>query len=324
MTDRIDATIWMQHAWRNRLQSLFLLLLMAAFLALLGTLLWGPDGIWFMLTIGVMAILLGPTVSPQWVMRLYGARRLSPDEAPELHEMVRTLAARADIGHLPELYYLPSSMLNAFAVGNSRHSAIAVTDGLLRHLSPRELRGVLAHEISHVRNNDLFVMGLADTFSRATSTLSLMGQFLLLVNLPLILVSGATISWLAIFLLVFAPTFSTLAQLALSRTREFDADLGAAWLTEDPEGLASALRKIEKIQGSWLERIFMPGRGIPEPSILRTHPDTEERIARLLSLKTRFGERPPALPADARPWLGGLADPVRRPPRWHIGSGLWH
>ncbi len=324
MSETIDSTIWLRHAWRNRLQSLFLLLLMAAFLALLGTLLWGPDGIWFMLTIGAMAIVLGPTVSPQWVMRLYGARKLSPDEAPELYEMIRELATRAEIGHVPEIYYLPSSMLNAFAVGNSRQSAIAVTDALLRHLTPRELRGVLAHEISHVRNNDLFVMGLADTFSRATSTLSLMGQFLLIVNLPLILMSGATISWFAIFLLVFAPTFSALAQLALSRTREFDADLGAAWLTEDPEGLASALRKIEKIQGSWLERIFMPGRGVPEPSILRTHPDTEERIARLLSLKKRFGSHPPQLPDHISPWIGSFAEPVERPPRWHFGSGLWH
>ena len=324
MSDTIDTTIWYRHVWRNRIQSVILLLTMALFLTLLGTLLWGPDGVWFMLTVGAMAVLLGPTVSPQWVMRLYGARKLSADEAPALHQMVRELAERADIGHVPEIYYLPSSMLNAFAVGNSRQSAIAVTDGLLRHLTQRELFGVLAHEISHVRNNDLFVMGLADTFSRATSTLSLMGQFLLLLNLPLILLSGATISWFAIFLLVFAPTLSSLAQLALSRTREFDADLGAAWLTRDPEGLASALEKIEQIQGSWLERIFMPGRGIPEPSVLRTHPDTSERIARLMSLKARLGGAEPALPDRPAPWVSTLDGPVERPPRWHMGSGLWH
>ncbi len=324
MSSDIDATIWLRHAWRNRLQSLILLVVMAIFLALLGTLLWGPDGIWFMLTVGALAVLLSPSISPRLVMHLYGARKLQPGELPELQRILVELAERAEIGHVPEIYYLPSSMLNAFAVGNRQQSAIAVTDGLLRHLTPRELRGVLAHEISHVRNNDLFVMSLADTFSRATSTLSLMGQFLLLLNLPLILLSGATISWLAIFLLVFAPTFSGLAQLALSRTREFDADLGAAWLTGDPEGLASALRKIEKIQGSWLERIFMPGRGIPEPSILRTHPETEERVARLLSLKKQFGEgiQPPLDSMSS--WMAGFSAPVERPPRWHIGSGLWH
>ena len=324
MSDTIDTTIWYGHAWRNRIQSVVLLLVMALFLTLLGTLLWGPDGIWFMLTIGAMTVLLGPTVSPQWVMRLYGARKLSLDEAPALHRMVRQLAERAGIGHVPEIYHLPSSMLNAFAVGNSRQSAIAVTDGLLRHLTQRELFGVLAHEISHVRNDDLFVMGLADTFSRATSTLSLMGQFLLMLNLPLILLSGATISWFAIFLLVFAPTLSSLAQLALSRTREFDADLGAAWLTQDPEGLASALKKIEQIQGSWLERIFMPGRGIPEPSVLRTHPDTEERIARLMLLKKRLGEGEPALPDLPALRLAAFDGAVERPPRWHMGSGLWY
>ncbi len=324
MSSDIDTAIWLRHAWRNRLQSLILLVVMAIFLALLGTLLWGPDGIWFMLTIGALAVLLSPSVSPRLVMRLYGARKLLPGELPELQQMVVALAERAEIGHVPEIYYLPSSMLNAFAVGNRQRSAIAVTDGLLRHLTPRELRAVLAHEISHVRNNDLFVMGLADTFSRATSTLSLMGQFLLLLNLPLILLSGATISWFAIFLLVFAPTFSGLAQLALSRTREFDADLGAAWLTRDPEGLASALRKIEKIQGSWLERVFMPGRGIPEPSVLRTHPETEERVARLLSLKKQFADSTRPAPAAMTSSLAEFSAPVERPPRWHIGSGLWH
>lgn len=325
MSSDIDSRIWLRHVWRNRLQSLLLITVMAIFLALLGTLLWGPDGIWFMLTVGAMTVLLSPSVSPHLVMRLYGARKLLPGELPELHNMLAVLAERAQIGHVPEIYYLPSSMLNAFAVGNRRQSAIAVTDGLLRHLTQRELQAVLAHEISHVRNNDLFVMGLADTLSRATSILSLTGQFLLLINLPLILLSGATISWFAIFLLVFAPTFSGLAQLALSRTREFDADLGAAWLTGDPEGLASALRKIEKVQGTWLERIAMPGRGIPEPSVLRTHPETEARVARLLSLKKQFSDSTQPIPDNSHSsWMTGFETPVERPPRWHMGSGLWH
>ena len=324
MTAGIDADVWLRHAWMNRIQSLLLLLFMAIFLALLGTLLWGSAGIWFMLTVGAMAVVFSPAVSPRLVMRLYGARKLSPGELPELFRMTAELAERAEIGHVPEIYYLPSAMLNAFAVGNRRQSAVAVTDGLLRQLTLRELRGVLAHEISHVRNNDLFVMGLADTLSRATSTLSLMGQFLLLINLPLILVSGVQINWFAIFLLVFAPTLSSLAQLALSRTREFDADLGAASLTGDPEGLASALQKIEKIQGSWLERIFMPGRGIPEPSILRTHPETDERVARLLSLRQRFRDAPSSLPDRVTGGLEDFSNVVERPPRWHVGSGLWH
>jgi heat shock protein HtpX len=257
-------------------------------------------------------------------MRLYGASRIGADQAPVLWKAVSRLAERAELPARPELYYVPSRMLNAFAVGTRERSAIAVTDGLLRQLDLRELVGVLAHEISHVRNNDLWVMGLADMFSRATSTLSLVGQFLLLLNLPLVMFSAVSINWLAILLLVFAPTLSALTQLALSRTREYDADLNAARLTGDPAGLASGLAKIERLQGGWLERIFMPGRRIPEPSLLRTHPQTEERIARLMALKPALagGERLPfEEPAfDAR---AGMGRPVLPPPRWHI-SGLWH
>jgi heat shock protein HtpX len=215
-------------------------------------------------------------------------------------------------------------MLNAFAVGAPNQAAIAVTDGLLRNLTLREVAGVLAHEISHVRSNDLWVMGLADLFSRATSLMSLMGQFLLLLNIPLLLFGQAAINWFVVLLLIFAPNLSALAQLALSRTREYDADLNAARLTGDPEGLARALQKIEHVQGGWLERIFMPGRRVPEPSLLRTHPQTDERISRLLALRRqvpRFQER---ILVDSTPDLTSiLGRPVVRLPGWHI-SGLWH
>lgn len=222
------------------------------------------------------------------------------------------------------MYYVPSQMLNAFAVGTRKHAAIAVTDGLVRQLDMRELVGVVAHEISHVRNNDLWVMGLADMFSRTTSILSLIGQFLLFLNLPLILLSQVTVNWFAIFLLIFAPNLSALAQLALARTREFDADLNAARLTGDPDGLASALVKIERAQGGWMERILMPNRRVPVPSLLRTHPETEERVRRLMELKPEL--------QSAEILLAGEPDfdryavfgkPVSRPPRRHIG-GLWH
>ena len=98
-----------------------------------------------------------------------------------------------------------------FAVGSPARSAVAVTDGLIRQLGLRELLGVLAHEVSHIRSNDLWVMGLADMFSRATSVLSLLGQVLLLINLPLLLFSSATISWWVILLLIFAPSLASLA-----------------------------------------------------------------------------------------------------------------
>ncbi|MET0104437.1 MAG: zinc metalloprotease HtpX [Sedimenticola sp.] len=281
----IDTDAWLQHAWRNRLQSLLLLGVMAGFLALLGWLLWGRDGLFVLVTVGVVAVLANPSFSPWLIMRMYGARPLDQAEAPVLWRAMSELTARAGLASAPKLFYVPSRMLNAFAVGTREQSAIAVTDGLLRQLELDELIGVLAHEVSHIRSNDLWVMGLADLFSRATSLLSLLGQFLLLLNLPLILFSQVTISWWAILLLIFAPNLSALAQLALSRTREYDADLNAARLTGNPNALARALARIERVQGGWLEQIFLPGRRVPEPSLLRTHPHTEERIARLMALK---------------------------------------
>ncbi|MEW8015003.1 MAG: zinc metalloprotease HtpX [Candidatus Sedimenticola endophacoides] len=321
----IDTDTWLQHAWRNRMQSLLLLGVMAGFLALLGWLLWGRDGLFVLVSVGVVAVLANPAFSPWLVIRMYGARPLDHAETPVLWRAMSELTARAGLSSRPELFYVPSRMLNAFAVGTREQSAIAVTDGLLRQLNLDELIGVLAHEVSHIRNNDLWVMGLADLFSRATSFLSLFGQLLLLLNLPLILFSQVTISWWAILLLIFAPNLSALAQLALSRTREYDADLNAARLTGNPDGLARALAKIERVQGSWLERLFLPGRRVPEPSLLRTHPETEERIARLMTLK-------PELKGAAQPWLRSdeasdidalLRARVRRVPHWHM-NGLWY
>ncbi|MCG6965734.1 MAG: zinc metalloprotease HtpX [Chromatiaceae bacterium] len=323
-SNQIDEGLWRQHVWRNRLQSLVLLASMAGFLALLGWLLWGGDGVMGLLVGGAFAVMFNPTMSPGWVMRLYGASPIGSATAPALWNAVGVLAERAGLPDRPALYYLPSSMLNAFAVGNRRHSAIAVTDGLVRGLTSAELVGVLAHEISHIRHNDLWVMGLADMFSRATSLLSLMGQFLLLLNLPLMLLTEVRINWFAILLLIFAPVLSSLAQLALSRTREYDADLNAVRLTGDADGLAGALRKIERVQGGWLERILMPGRRVPDPSLLRTHPETSERVERLMSLKAS-GMRSARLAAhtraEDRDWKIGT--PVTRAPRWHI-TGLWH
>jgi heat shock protein HtpX len=189
-------------------------------------------------------------------------------------------------------------MLNAFAVGRREDAVIAVTDGMLRVLNLRELTGVLAHEISHIRNRDLWLMGIADLAGRLTRLMTLLGLALLLVNLPLWLGGVASVPWLLIPLLVFAPQITVLLQLALSRAREFDADLDAAGLTGDPDGLASALAKLERYQHGVWEQILLPGQRLPEPSVLRTHPPTAERIARLEALSgapplpTRDAARP--------------------------------
>ena len=325
MSVRIDSEVWQRHAAGNQLQSLLLLGGMGAFLALLGYLVWGPLGVLLLVVLGGLSVLFNPSVSPRMIMRFYQARPIHPAQAPQLAEANRVLSERAGLQRTPALYYVPSAMLNAFATGSPGNASIGLTDGLLRSLSPRELTAVLAHEISHVRANDLFVMGLADLFSRMTSALSLMGQLLLLLNLPLLFMGEAHVPWLVVLLLIFAPSVSALTQLALSRTREFDADLTAVGLTGDPVGLGSALLKLERLQGGWWERVFAPGRRVPDPSLLRTHPSTEDRVARLNELA---GHRGPsrvhrASPVHARVGMRQLAPDWPRPPGWRI-TGLWY
>jgi len=329
----LDENAIRRHRLNNFLHSLLLLGGMLFLLCLLGWMILGVEGVVWAFTLGVAILLLSPAISPAAVLRLYGARRLSRSEAPALYHVVESLAERASLPAAPELYYLPSRIMNAFAVGKRRESAIVVSDGLLRALSLREITGVLAHETSHIRHNDMWVMGLADVISRITSSFSLIGQILVLINLPLVLLGKVALPWLPVLALLFAPTLSALLQLALSRTREFDADMDAAAISGDPEALASALQKMERYQGSILERIFMPGRREPHPSVLRTHPETTERVRRLLDLPRQAAEAGQPLPQPVYAEVsarvpGGPATPpgyrpVQRPPRWRA-SGIWH
>ena len=212
---------------------------------------------------------------------------------------------------------MPSAVVNAFATGSKQEASIALTDGLLRSLSPRELAGVFAHEVAHIANEDLRVMGLADSVSRLTCLLALMGQIAILLSLPALLVGAAEVYWPGLLLLAASPQLALLAQLGLSRVREFDADRLAAELTGDPQGLASALAKIERVSRSWRAWLW-PGWGNPEPSCLRTRPATQERIARLLTLAPGPAS---ALPLRAPHFLPESAL-ATRPPRWRP-SGLW-
>ncbi|EDZ68117.1 peptidase, M48 family [Nitrosococcus oceani AFC27] len=315
----------LKHRITNWLQSALLLLGMILLLAMPGWFLGGPLFMIGTVASGIFLLALGPKIPPRLLLGMYGGRRLTPYDAPQLYTLAQELAKRAGLLQTPVLYYIPSQIINAFTVGKRTDAVIAITDGLLRQLTLRELAGVLAHEIGHIRNNDIWVMTLADLASRMTHALSLLGQLLVVINLPLFLLTKTSLSWLAILLLILAPTISALLQLALSRTREFDADLSAVNLTGDPQGLASALVKLERQHRGLLERLLTPDRHSPEPSLLRTHPRTEERIQRLLSLKPK----PPAS-ASFVPSLGEATFQlpphfirVRRKPHWHI-TGLWH
>ncbi len=280
-------------------------------------------GLWLALGGALLTLFIEPFAAWRMTLRLYRARPIYPEEAPQLWRMVAELAQRAELPATPVLYYIPSSMLNAFAVGYGKHAAIALTDGLLNQLTLRELAAVMGHEIAHIAHGDLLVMGLADYISRLTHLFSRAGQLMLMLMLsvPILFIEdyAVSINWFSIFLLLFSPQLAILAQLGLSRVREYDADQKSALLTGDPMGLAYALARIESSSRSWLE-LLLPGWGNPQPSWLRSHPPTEERIRRLqgYAMTSRF-MRPPF--ASDLP-IGYITKALSNSPRWRIG-GFW-
>lgn len=276
-----------ERKWENTTHSILLIGLMILFLSSMGLIIGGITGLILLGVFSALLFLFMPRVPPRLIMRMHGARRIDVWEQPELLRILGVLAGRAQLPAVPALFYIPSHTKNAFAVGTQSEPIIGVTDGLLRRFSSRELAGVLAHEVSHLRHNDTFVMGLAELVSRLTVTLANVGIFLFLINIPLILMGGKAVPWLLVLFLNFAPIINALLQRALSRTREYQADTEAANLTGDPRGLASALYKLERLQYGFLGSILHPGRKANGSSLLRTHPSTEDRIARLLELERR-------------------------------------
>lgn len=292
----------------NLLQTALLFTGLTGLLALLGWMLAGEEGVWWSLTLTVILNLMAPRITPTLVLRLSGARFIDPRHRPDLYRLLAELARRAGLERIPHLYHLPGATPNAMAVGSGPDSAVALSDGLLGLLDRRELTGVLAHEISHIRNGDTRVMAMADAFRRLTHLLALFGQLLILLSLPILMTGRAEISWPAMLILMAAPSLSALLQLALSRTREFNADLDAAALTGDPHGLAAALDRIEAPRRGLWKRIFFPLGNPKEPGWLRTHPETRERIHRLMELTDQRPIRPPARHAPVL-----LRVPVHRP-----------
>ena len=315
-----------RHKRINSLHSTVLLLSMTALLMSLGALLWGLSGAMVALIACGLIGLIGPRFSPALVLRMSRAQPLPRHAAEGIHQVFEELSRRAELPAVPKLYYVPSRMLNAFAVGSNDDSAVAVTDGLLRVMNARELTGVLAHEISHIRHQDTRVMGLADFVSRVLGTISQIGQLALLISIPMALFGNSIgLGPLQLAAMIFAPLISTLLQMALSRSREFTADLGAVELTGDAAGLVSALRKLERIQRGGFWNTMVPGKRAPIPAALRTHPPTEQRVARLSEVASL--PAPPAPIERLQEMFVGVAPPsyprVRLRPRWHV-SGLWY
>ncbi len=310
----------------NSLQALKLILGMALISGFIGFVVAGKYAAIGAVLLALGIAWFGPRLSPQAVLRLFRAQRVDPESAPQLYDIHRTLCDRAGLGDIPPLYYIPTRAPNAFAVGTDQRAAIAVTDGILRAMTTREIAGVLAHEISHIRHNDVWVMSLADSFSRIASTIARFGLMAMLLFMPFAMGQGMLDFLFRMGVVVLAPIMATLLQLALSRSREFNADMGAVELTRDPEGLATGLEKLERMQPqSWFRRVMFPGQRTPEPATLRTHPHTHERIRRLLDLIPQYRDVPNVIQvADRHSHIPVAWQRVRLPARWHPLSGLWH
>jgi heat shock protein HtpX len=283
-----DAAALAQARARNRRETAATLAALGGLAAAIGYLAGGDVGLLFGL--GFAAAALAASAVPGEVVfrQALGAAPLSPFQAPGLHAMVAELSARAGLAAPPRLWLLPQKPLQALAAGTAAAPGIGVTRALVEALPPRELAAVLAHEISHVRDGDLFVLRLAAVAATATRAMAQAGLIVaIFAGLGAI---GA--HPLLPLLLIVSPLVADLLTLSLTRSREFLADAGAAELTGDPGALADALARLERIQGDDFERLAARG-----PSWLRwfrTHPTVAQRIAALGEIATpsRHGPAP--------------------------------
>lgn len=307
----LDPQIRRRQRLRNVLQEILLLGILVVIAAGLAWLFSGLIGVILVAGVAVALLLVRPRMATRAVLSLYGAQPLPYAAAPRVHHIVEVLAERARLRAVPTLYYIASPVMNAFAVGRGDDAGLAVTDGLLRGLTSRQVAGVLAHEVSHIRAGDTTVMSLSDAISRIVQGLSYVGLLSILFTFPMTRAGHPHLLLLSV-VLIFLPLIVTLVQLALSRSREFDADLEGASLTRDPEGLASALEDLEGSTGRLWERIMVRRGWVPDPLLLRTHPSTADRTRRLRELvpgdvSRQLGDHRPVPPVDRPPAPG----PVR-------------
>lgn len=268
-------------------------------------------------------VLLAPRLSSQATISRYGARLMPPDDS-QLSSLVDVLAWRAGLDRRPDLYIVPSLTLMAFSTMPDTAPRIAVSEGLLRRLSLRQIAGVLAHEMAHIRKGDLALFAHADGITRIAQAISLVAVALASANAMLYAMGREPLPWLGILILYLAPLISSFIQLSLSRRREFEADRIAVEITGDPNGMASAVDRMEVGTGHFWEDLIPPlaRRRVPEPSLLRTHPLPAERMERLLSPSWRPKTEP--LVIVERPMLSlvGVGPTALRPRyRW---PGVWY
>ena len=276
----------------NLFKTAVLMAAITALFMLLGSVLGGRSGMMIALAVAIGMNFFSYWFSDKLVLKMYRAREVDASSAPQFYSMVRELAERAQLP-MPRVYLIDEDAPNAFATGrNPEHAAVAATTGILRALSERELRGVMAHELAHVRHRDILISTVSATMAGAISMLANFAMFFGGRNSE----GRSTNPIAGILVMLLAPLAASLIQMAISRAREFEADRGGAEISGDPKALASALEKIHRAaQGIPLEAaerhpetaqmmIMNPLSAGGLRGLFSTHPSTEERVERLLAM----------------------------------------
>jgi heat shock protein HtpX len=279
----------------NKIKTVLLLAGLTAFLILMGRVLGGQTGMYVAFILALAMNFFSYWFSDKLVLKMYGAQEVSPAEAPQLHQIVEELAREAGIPK-PKVYIIPDDSPNAFATGrNPEHAAVAATQGIMRLLTPTELKGVLAHEIGHVRNRDILISTIAATIAGAIMILADMARWGAMFGFGgRDNEEGPGIVGLLVMSII-APIAAMLIQLAISRSREYLADETGAHLAHNPESLARALEKLQMgVQRVPMDAspstahmfIVNPLSGSTLMNLFSTHPPLEERIARLRAMRS--------------------------------------
>jgi heat shock protein HtpX len=274
----------------NTTKTFILMAMMTVLLVFIGSLIGGRNGTGVAFGIALLMNFGSYWFSDKIVLRMYGAQQLSSSEAPELFQTIQDLTGRAGLP-MPKVYMIEGDQPNAFATGRDpEHAAVAVTKGIVGLLSRDELRGVLAHELSHVKHRDILIGTIAATMAGAISMLANMAHWGLMFGGGRSNDRGGGNPIAALVMIILAPIAAMLIQLAISRSREFLADEGGAQMAGNPLSLAGALRKLETKAhqipmnaSPTTAHMFivnpLSGGGITR--LFSTHPPIEERIARL-------------------------------------------
>ena len=273
----------------NGLKTALLLGALSGMLLLIGDLLGGQQGL--ILAFGFAALMnMGSYwFSDKIVLRMYNAQQV--DASHPLYQMTERLAGKAGLP-MPKVYVIPDSSPNAFATGrNPQHAAVAATQGIMQALAPHELEGVIAHELAHVRHRDILISSVAATIAAAVMMLARMAMYAGMFGGGRDEREGGTNPIALFAMMILAPIAAMLIQMAISRSREFAADAGAAQITGNPRALADALRKIDALAkrvpldanpATAHMFIVKPFAGQGLMALFSTHPPTEARVQALL------------------------------------------